>query len=203
MMRYPVLPLLLLLVQTGCSWLPNHHLAYRSAESEAPMQVPEDMVFIGEQALFPVPDVATKPVYENAKKDVIPKPPKLVVLGDDIDDEAPAAPAENDPTNTRVVMARDGNGYPIIMMHTSYSWAWEYVGQALGKTDLKLDDRDRESGTFYLRTPKKYEVDGRDVQVKLSHTVNGIQIAVLNRKGTALLDKTPGQKIIQQLYDQL
>ncbi len=188
---------------SACGWLPNHHLDYRDASSIKPMQVPSDMVFIGEQALFPVAEGQPQPEYESAKKDTIPTPPQLVVLGEEAESEPVPEANADDPTNTRVVMARDGNGYPIIMMHTSFSWAWEYVGQALSATDLKIDDRDRESGTYYVRTPKKYEIDGREAQIKLSHTVNGIQIAVLNRKGSALLDKAPGQQIIQRLYDQL
>lgn len=196
-----ITPVLLLL--PACSWLPNHHLEYRKAESIKAMQVPADMVFIGEQALFPVPDGIGAPTYEKEKKDTIPKPPQLVIMGADTEQEDEVADAQQDPTNTRVVMARDGNGYPIIMMHTSFSWAWEYVGQALGATDLKIDDRDRESGTYYVKTPKKYEVEGREAQIKLSYTTNGIQIAVLDRKGSALLDKVPGQQIIQRLYDQL
>ena len=190
-------------VTSGCGFLPNHHLDYRKAESIAPMNVPDGMVFLGEQALYPVPEGKPKPEYESAKKDSIPEPPQLVRQDMADNDDVPL-PAEGvDVTNTRVVMARDGNGYPIIMMHTPFSWAWEYVSQALSATDLKIDDRDRDSGTFYIKAPKKYEIDGREVQIKLSHTANGIQIAVLNRKGTSLLDKASGQKVIQRLYDEL
>jgi outer membrane protein assembly factor BamC len=188
---------------SGCSFLPNHHLDYRNAESIEPMTVPEGMVFIGEQAQYPVPEGKPKPEYESAKKDTIPKPPQLLIQDVVEEDDAPLPEEGVDATNTRVVMARDGNGYPIIMMHTPFSWAWEYVSQALSATDLKIDDRDRDSGTFYIKTPKKYEIDGREVQVKLSHTANGIQIAVLNKKGTSLLDKASGQKVIQRLYDEL
>lgn len=186
----------------GCSWLPNHHLDYRKAKPIAAMKTPDDLTFSGEQALFPVQDGVVAPEYESRKKDTIPKPPQLAILGAEPEEEEEAVKPQ-DPTNTRVVMARDGNGYPIIMLHTSYSWAWEYVGQALTATDLKIDDRDRESGIYYVRTPKKYEVEGREAQIKLSHTVNGIQIAVLNRKGSALLEKAQGQQLIQRLYDEL
>ena len=185
----------------ACSWLPNHHLDYRKAESIKPMVIPEGMVFIGEKALYPVPDGVPAPVYKHAKKDDIPPPPQLAVAA--MDSEEPAPAPGSDPSNTRVVLARDGSGYPIIMMHTPFSWAWEYVGQALATTDMKIEDRDRESGIYFVRTPKGLDVEGREAQIKLSLTANGIQIAVLDRKGTALLDKAPGQKIIQQLYDAL
>lgn len=186
----------------ACGWLPNHHLDYRKAHSIEPMQVPEGMVFIGEKALYPVPDGVPAPTYTHRKKDDIPAPPQLARPTTDASDEEQAPPAD-DPTNTRVVLARDGSGYPIIMMHTPYSWAWEYVGQALATTELKIEDRDRESGVYFVRTPKKYAVEGREVQIKLSHTANGIQIVVLNRKGSALLERDPGEQIIQVLYDAL
>ncbi|MCB1836837.1 MAG: outer membrane protein assembly factor BamC [Alcanivoracaceae bacterium] len=187
----------------ACSWLPNHHLDYRKAESIKPMVVPEGMVFIGEKALYPVPDGLPAPVYSHAKKDDIPPPPQLAVTAQESEDTAQEAAPDTDPTNTRVVLARDGSGYPIIMMHTPFSWAWEYVGQALAATDMKIEDRDRESGIYYVRTPKELDVEGREAQIKLSLTANGIQIAVLDRKGAALLDKEPGQQIIQRLYDAL
>lgn len=190
-----------LLALGACSWLPNHHLDYRKAESIKPMVVPEGMVFIGEKALFPVPDGIPAPVYAHRKKDEIPPPPQLVVAAQESEEDVPAP--GTDPTNTRVVLARDGSGYPIIMMHTPFSWAWEYVGQALATTDMKIEDRDRESGIYFVRTPKGLDVEGREAQIKLSLTANGIQIAVLDRKGAALLDKEPGQQIIQRLYDAL
>ena len=101
------------------------------------------------------------------------------------------------------MLGRDGNGYPIIMMSTRYAWAWEYVGDALKQTDLKVSDRDREVGIFYLKVPNRYELGAREAQLKLSHTTNGIQVAVLNEKGTALVEKTPGLAILERIYDEL
>lgn len=203
-MKYAAAMLLCSLIGS-CGWLPNHYLDYRNAKAVKPLSMPPDMPFIGEQPLYPVPDVPA-PEYGDDRKDEPPEPPQLAVLGRDLEEEEPPLPdgaQAPDPTQTRVLMARDGNGYPIIMMHSPFTWAWEYVSQALARTDLKIDDRDRESGIFYVKTPRKYDVDGNEAQIKLSHTVNGIQIAVLNRKGSALLDKEPGQQIIQKLYDKL
>ena len=132
----------------------------------------------------------------------MPQPPKLAVARR-ADESAPDESERPDPTKTRVVLARDGSGYPMIMMSTSYAWAWEYVGQALAETDLRIDDRDRQSGVFYLTVPRGYGLDDKTAQLKLSQTVNGIQITVLEPKGGALVAKGPGQDILQALYDQL
>jgi outer membrane protein assembly factor BamC len=39
--------------------------------------------------------------------------------------------------------------------------------------------------------------------LKLSHTTNGIQVAVLNEEGTALVEKTPGQAILERIFEEL
>ena len=51
--------------------------------------------------------------------------------------------------------------------------------------------------------PNRYELGAREAQLKLSHTTNGIQVAVLNEKGTALVEKTPGLAILERIYDEL
>lgn len=187
----------------GCSWLPDTSLAYRDAAVTDPVEVPEGDVFIGEQALYPVPrqDDRLVGAQKDEDKFVPPKPPQLVVLGNeaDKDDATPIPKGES----IRAVLARDGNGYPIIMMTTRYAWAWEYVSDALKETDFKVSDRDRDVGIFFLRVPDRYELGAREAQLKLSHTTNGIQVAVLNEKGTALVDKTPGSAILERIYEEL
>lgn len=186
------------LVLTGCS--PS--TAYRKAEERPPIKVPGDMVFEGEQPLYPIPDNGPRAQWDKANdKFQVPGPPQIrEPEAEPSDEQAPPARAEN----TRVVLARDGNGYPIIMMHTRFAWAWEYVGQALREAGFKIDDRDRESGLYYIDLPEPYrEKKRKSAQIKLSHTANGIQIAVLKADGTALLDKGPGQDILSRLYEEL
>ncbi|MCG8436830.1 MAG: outer membrane protein assembly factor BamC [Pseudomonadales bacterium] len=197
------LTLLALSALAGCSWLPDNSLLYRDAAVTDPIQVPEGGVFIGEQPLYSVPRQEDRLIgaQEGEDKYVPPQPPQLVVLGNeaDKDDATPAPKGES----IRAVLARDGNGYPIIMMTTRYAWAWEYVNDALKETDLRVSDRDREVGIFYLRVPDRYELGAREAQLKLSHTTNGIQVAVLNEKGTALVEKTPGSAILERIYEEL
>ncbi|MEE2603626.1 MULTISPECIES: outer membrane protein assembly factor BamC [unclassified Alcanivorax] len=203
-MKKAALTLALLVSATsGCSWLPDSSLNYRDAQVLEPMEVPEDGVFIGEQPLYSVPRQEERLVGrgEDEKRFAVPRPPQLVVLGSADDDEA-QQPAPKD-ASSKAILARDGNGYPIIMMSTRFAWAWEYVGEALGKTDLKISDRDREVGIYYLRVPERYTLGAKSAQLKLSHTTNGIQVAVLNEEGTALVEKTPGQAILERIFDEL
>ncbi len=203
-MKKAALTLALLVSATsGCSWLPDSSLNYRDAQVLEPMEVPEDGVFIGEQPLYSVPRQEERLVGrgEDEKRFAVPRPPQLVVLGSADDDEA-QQPAPKD-ASSKAILALDGNGYPIIMMSTRFAWAWEYVGEALGKTDLKISDRDREVGIYYLRVPERYTLGAKSAQLKLSHTTNGIQVAVLNEEGTALVEKTPGQAILERIFDEL
>ena len=188
---------------SGCSWLPDSSLNYRNAQMLEPIQVPEDGVFIGEQSLYAVPRQEERLVGrgEDEKRFEVPKPPQLVVLGGS-DEEESQQPAPKD-ASSKAILARDGNGYPIIMMSTRFAWAWEYVGDALGNTDLKISDRDREVGIYYLKVPERYTLGAKTAQLKLSHTTNGIQVAVLNEEGSALVEKTPGQAILERIFEEL
>ena len=50
---------------------------------------------------------------------------------------------------------------------------------------------------------KKIKIYYMSLWKSLSHTTNGIQVAVLNEKGTALVEKTPGLAILERIYDEL
>jgi outer membrane protein assembly factor BamC len=190
-----------LVLVVGCSWLPDRTLDYRKVETAPQMKVPEGMVMLGAEDLFVVPDPDQRLRHEPKARFQVPEPPRIDVISA-TQEPAPETPAP-DVKNTRIVLTRDGNNYPIIMMYTAFPWAWEYVGQSLARTDLRIEDRSREAGIFFIRVPRRYGLDDSEAQIKLSHTVNGVQVAVLNRRGTALVDPDPGLMILQRLYDSL
>jgi outer membrane protein assembly factor BamC len=189
-----------LLVLTGCSLLPDHTLDYRKAEVLPRMAVPEGMSVDSSEDLFRVPEPDRRVPYREKDRFEVPTPPAAAVAVE-------SGPAPDEPVpdvrNTRIVLTRDGNDYPIIMIYTAFPWAWEYVGQSLAETDLRVEDRSRDAGIFFVRVPKQYGLDEKEAQIKLSHTVNGVQVAVLNSRGTALVEAGPGKAILQRLYDSL
>lgn len=187
------------LLASGCSWMPDRTLVYQESETAPRMDVPEGMYFSGFQDSYTIPQVEDRVSY-TGERFRAPTPPQMAILG--TLDELTNEPAP-DPGRLSAIMGRDGNGYPILMLNTQFVWAWEYVGQALGSTDLSIDDRDRESGTYFVRVPSSYGLGTRQAQLKLSHTVNGIQVAVLNQRGTALVEQAPGQAILERLYNAL
>lgn len=198
MKRAPVVFCLLLL--SACSLLPDHTLDYRKAEVLPRMQIPDGMTMDSNEDMFRVPDVDRRVPYQEKDKFEVPTPPVAEISVEPV-------PAADEPVpdvrNTRIVLTRDGNDYPIIMIYTAFPWAWEYVGQSLTETDLRIEDRSRDAGIFFVRVPKHYGLDEKEAQIKLSHTVNGVQVAVLNSRGTALVDAGPGKAILQRLYDSL
>ncbi len=185
----------------GCSLMPDRTMDYRYAGSLPRMEVPEDMVFSGEQDLFPIPEAASADQKRRTRgRFEVPPAPRL-----DVTPTADRRHPGGDPSRSeiRVLMTRDGNGYPIIMMQTGFNWAWERVAGALKKTDIRINDRNRDSGIFFVTVPARYGLADTRAQVKLSHTVNGIQVALLNGQGTALVDKDPGLAVLQRLHDQM
>ncbi|HCE39441.1 MAG TPA: hypothetical protein DEV80_05235 [Alcanivorax sp.] len=114
--------------------------------------------------------------------------------------EAPAPPPGQ---QGLPVLGKDGSGYPIIMMPTSFAWAWERVTEALTQTDLRVTDRNRDQGVFFLTAPERYQLQPPQAQLKLSHTTNGIQVAVLNGEGTALAAKDSGLAILESIHNEL
>ena len=174
---------------------------YRKAEVIEPMKTPPEIAFEGEEPLYTVPELERRQPYdEKQDKFEAPEPPQL---------RAPIEKSElseqkRDPdTRIEAERTRDGNGYPIIMMRTRFAWAWEAVGQALEKAGLRISDRDRDAGLYYLKLDEDLGVDKKKARVKLSQTANGIQVAVLRHDSQELLDKAPAKILLDRLHEQL
>lgn len=177
---------------------------YRKAEMIQPMETPSGMAFEGGEALYSVPNPDQRKRYdEEDDKFVVPEPPQVrAPIADSEDEDAEAdEPGPDADIETRIT--RDGNGYPIIMMRTRFAWAWARVDEALAEADIRVNDRDRASGLFYVRLPEGLEAEDRRVRIKLSQTANGIQVAVLRRKSEQLLAREPAQALLEQLHEEL
>ncbi|HBL87809.1 MAG TPA: hypothetical protein DD399_13485, partial [Alcanivorax sp.] len=136
----------------GCGLIPDNSLRYREAQVLEPITVPGDMVFIGADPLYAVPQMERRLQGKGEGEDKFeaPRPPQLVAAPGEADDEEEQTPAAPDDNTGQAVLAKDGSGYPIIMMPTSFAWAWEKVSEALTQTDLRVTDRNRDQGVFFL-----------------------------------------------------
>lgn len=185
----------------GCALFPDRTLKYQEAETIKEMDVPSDMSFMGFDDKYAVrnEDERLKRTVKRKDRFQVPEPPRLVAL-EEVALEQSKGP---EPTNMSALLGRDGNGYPILMMNTDFTWAWEYVERAIDKSTFTLEDVNRSIGVFYVKLPKRYEIKDKRIQFKLSHTVNGIQVAALNRRGTTLLEKDISQQLLEALREQL
>ena len=193
-----ILPLsALVLLLTGCGLIPDRTLVYQEAEPAEPMKIPEDMTFFGHDELYPVPD-ADRRVERTGESFEPPKPPKLEVARRDDSPADSIRPIRRDAG--RAVLTRDGNDYPVIMLPTDFAWAWEHTAAALEASELRINDRNREAGIFRVRVPREHNLPGNEVQLRLSHTVNGIQLAVLSRDGRSLVDRDISAELLETLH---
>lgn len=176
---------------------------YRKAKVIRPMDTPPDIAFERGEPLYAVPGVEQRKRYdEDEDKFVVPEPPQLRAPIDESKEDADASePAPDSEVETR--LTRDGNGYPIIMVRTRFAWAWARMERALEQANIRVKDRDRASGLFYLRLSDKLESGDNRARLKLSQTANGIQVAVLQRKSEALLAQEPAQALLERIHDQL
>lgn len=186
---------------SGCALFPDRTLVYQEAETLEEMIIPEGMSFVGFDDKFVVRDEDQRLKRTVKRKDrfEIPEPPHQF-LPEFVDSDAQVSP---EPTHMSALLGRDGNGYPILMLNTDFTWAWEYVGRAVDKSAFTLEDVDRSIGVFYVKLPNRYEIKDKRIQFKLSNTVNGIQVAALNRRGTTLLEKEISQQLLEALREQL
>lgn len=184
----------------GCSLFPNHRLDYQDVQRGEPLTVPAN-IHLRHQAAYTLPDNGPLLPADQYGELTIKPPAQLPSLVQVKNTQKPAdkAPAP-DVRQVRSVLTQDGNGYPMIMMHTRFAWAWEYVAQALKESDINIEDRNRSAGVFYVQLPEKYDEKERDARVKLSHTTNGIQVVAMKEDGGALLKKSIGHLLLAGIY---
>lgn len=190
------------LLAAGCSWLPDHRLDYQDAAPGRALDLPAGLVMQDVTQAYDLPDQGSLLPKGEKRRFSVPLPEQLASIRTEAEDRQVAEPAPA-VSSVRSVMSNDGNGYPMIMVHTRFAWAWEYVGSALKKSGIKISDMDRAAGIYYIQLSKSRDIKEREIQVKLSHTTNGVQVVTMDKKGTALLDKTQGRVILTRIYAEL
>jgi len=212
--RLALAPLLLvLLLPAGCGQngiFRDRGFDYLRAEPGKPLAYPEGLAAIPSQELYPVPDLEQRAkAVEGQKrkkrkkpKIEIPEPPKLVKL-DAAAAEAPADAGDPVLSADRVVLTRDGNGYPVLMLDVGFDWAWQRVGDALAKESMvKVEDLDRGRAVYYVVVDGKRNSADEPWQLKLNYTANGVQVALqVDENGMAPIELA--EPLIRKLKDGL
>ena len=86
--------------------------------------------------------------------------------------------SQNLTARTPYLLTRDGNDFPVLVMQQDFNRAWIAIAEALEKSGLTIEDRNRSLGIFYLNYGKDDAGDPVQYQLKLNRAENGIQVAV-------------------------
>lgn len=195
MMRWGVL--LAVTTLSACSWLGgekgvfrDRSLDYRHQTLDAqPLNYPQGQKVRPARELYPAPAASGT----LAEKFEVPRPKPLQLDGEGkpessvTDASAPVATP---------VLASDGNGYPVLRFSDDFNLVWDRLSAVLGKAGVKVDDRDRSVGLYFIQLP---DDKGKlaPYQLKLSRGVSGPMLSLQQNEETvapqglaeALLDK--------------
>lgn len=195
MMRWGVLVLVASL--SACSWLGgekgvfrDRSLDYRHQALDAqPLSYPQGQKVRPARELYPAPTTGAA----LPDKFEVPRPKPLVPEGEG-KPEAPVADAET--PVAAPVLANDGNGYPVLRFSDDFNLVWDRLSAVLTKAGVKVDDRDRSVGLYFIQLP---DDKGKlaPYQLKLSRGVSGPVLSLQQNEETvapqglaeALLDK--------------
>ena len=113
---------------------------YREAEALPPLEVPPDLTGIADSGALVVPGVddgsasRTPTVDSEATLAGSPPPERMEV--------------DAGPTGPRI--ERGADGAPRLVVTEDFSRAWRTVGKALEAAEMKVDDRDRSRGLYFV-----------------------------------------------------
>ncbi|MDX1693684.1 MAG: outer membrane protein assembly factor BamC [Ketobacteraceae bacterium] len=100
------------------------------------------------------------------------------------------------------LLTRDGNDFPVLVMQQDFNRSWIAVAEALEKSGLTIDDRNRSLGIFYLRYGKNEAGEPQQYQLKLNRAENGIQVAV-QISDDEVAPKAVSDQILQSVKENL
>lgn len=81
-------------------------------------------------------------------------------------------------------LARDGNGFPVLVLRADFNRAWVALTDALTEAGLDIKDRNRSMGVFYLASAtepgddEESDIDKTQYQLKLNRSEQGTQVSV-------------------------
>lgn len=111
--------------------------------------------------------------------------------------EAPSPAAEQTPLVVPAPQWKDGAEGKQIVLAELFDKAWRRVGLALDKARIKVEDKDRSKGIFYVRIPSK---DGKNLlsyQLVVRENAGSSEIVALNGIGSS---DSGSQRLLEMVY---
>lgn len=150
--------LLLLVGLSGCSAIfgdtfSDKAKGYQDAELAADMQQLEGRPALPIQDILVIPKLNDSQASiaqsnKKAKREFVTPAPQQLAVIDQEGDVASLADSQNQDLNPR--LERDGAGTQILRLDGRYGIAWTAIAEALTKTEYKLLDLNRSTGTYYV-----------------------------------------------------
>jgi len=95
---------------------------------------------------------------------------------------APLAPVETDAAPVLDAKLQDSKGVKRIQLVEPFDRSWRRIGLALEQASIKVTDKDRSKGIYYIEVPVK-DKKAADYQVTIRETKTGSEVAVVNAAG--------------------
>ena len=207
-----ILAVLAVLSQAGCSLLPDDRaMNYLTTDEQAETSTPAGQPLAIRDA-YPIPELPAEPARPTQFE--VPQP-------------APYLPEENADTVTSLAaynagalnprMEKDGAGTQILRLDGNYAADWAAVTEALGRSDLKLTDLNRSTGTYYLEMETviseeerswwdklwgKNKVEIQTYLLKMNRARNGVYLSLLTDADT-LADEDLTINVLNEVKRQL
>ena len=150
--------LLLLVNLSGCSAIfgdtfSDKAKGYHGIELSAKMQQVEGQSALPIQDILVIPELTDKQQAnavsqnENTKQEFVTPAPRQLLVVEQEQETASLSDSQSYALNPR--LERDGAGTQILRLDGRYGVAWSAIAEAIAKTEYKLSDLNRSTGTYY------------------------------------------------------
>ncbi|MEO6699851.1 MAG: outer membrane protein assembly factor BamC [Paraperlucidibaca sp.] len=146
------------------SFFRDRSMAYVDAKTTPPLNIPSDVSTRPITPLYPIPEMAAKPINAPAEA---PFPPEMKAQ---VGVELAALPSA--PGRTPVKFGTDGNGVPELRVVGPRERVWDELGRTLKAIDVKIKDRNQSLGIVYIT------VGEQDYQLRMIRATEAYVISV-------------------------
>ena len=95
---------------------------------------------------------------------------------------------------------KESSNSKTIILNEAFDKAWRQIGLALDRARLKVEDKDRSKGIFYLRVPAKDSKDLVSYQLQVKETAGVSEISATNAN---VASDAGSQRVLETVFQQI
>jgi outer membrane protein assembly factor BamC len=198
--RHFVPGLIVVTMLAGCSIFEHKQVDYKAGAAVTPsLEVPPDLTVPETDQRYVIPGSNGKQSasYSEYSKQKSEEPCANTT-------SAPAAAPASPPPETPAASLRAGKGGKYIMLGEPFDRSWRRVGLALDHARIKVTDKDRSKGIYFVAPiPDKDSKDNKkqpDYQVVVHGTGKHSKVTVVDQNGKR---DAAASKLVQAIYQNL